>query len=176
MIEKYLQSYSNERIEKYKREEALIKQSLGDLVIGIEHIGSTSIPDLSAKPIIDMMVLTESISDIKKITDLLQKIGYIYNPEMSSVERIFLRKGEPVEYHLSISESKYSYWTRQILFRDYLCKHRESREEYQKIKEDSLKGLLEDELKDISKSNKYSSDKGPFIQKILKLAEEESTK
>jgi len=173
MIEKYLQPHSNEKIEKYNREEGLIKQTLGDFSINIEHIGSTSIPGLSAKPIIDMMVLTESIEDIKKVVEPLEKIGYSYKPEMSSGERIFLRKGEPVQYHLSISESKYPYWNRQILFRDYLRRHKESREEYQKIKEDSIKNLSENELKDISKSEDYNSQKGPFIQKILQLAQEE---
>jgi GrpB-like predicted nucleotidyltransferase (UPF0157 family) len=176
MIEKYLHSPSNERIEKYNKEEALIKQTLGDLIIAIEHIGSTSIPGLSAKPIIDMMVLIESITDTKNITESLEKIGYIYKPEMSSAERIFLRKGEPVQYHLSISESKYPYWNRQILFRDYLRNHPESKEEYQKIKEEAIKNLSEDELKDISKSKDYSLKKGPFIQKILQLAEAELLK
>ncbi len=176
MIEKYLYPYSSEWPEKFNKEAKLIKQTLDNLITDIEHIGSTSIPDLSSKPIIDIAILTESISDIDIFITALEKIGYNYKPGMSSVERIFLRKGEPVEYHLSITESRYSYWNRQILFRDYLRDHKESREEYQKIKEDSIKNLSEDELKDISKSSKYSSDKGPFIQKILKLAEEELVK
>lgn len=111
-VDQYLQSYATEWPEKYNKEAISIKQILGDLVIDIEHIGSTSIVGLSAKPIIDIAVLINSISDINIFTEKLRKIGYIYNPEMSSVERIFLRKGNPIEYHLSISESKYTYWTR----------------------------------------------------------------
>jgi len=173
MIEKYLHSYSSEWPEKFEKESNLIKEILGDLVIDIEHIGSTSIPGLSAKPIIDIAVLTESISDINTFTDKLENIGYSYKPDMSSVERIFLRKGDPVEYHLSISESKYTYWERQILFRNYLRKYKKYRDEYQKIKEDAIINLPKEFLSDISKSSEYSSKKGPFIQKVLLLAEEE---
>lgn len=176
MIEKYLYPYSSEWPEKYNKEVKLIQQILGNLIINIEHIGSTSITGLSAKPIIDIAVLTESISDINIFTELLEKIGYSYKPDMSSVERIFLRKGEPAEYHISISESKYTYWTHQLLFRDYLRKHPEYREEYQKIKEESIKNLSEEELKDISMSKEYSLQKGPFIQKVLQLAEIELVK
>jgi len=173
MIEKYLYPYSNEWPEKFTRESELIKQTLGNLIIDIEHIGSTSIPDLASKPIIDIAVLTDSISNTNIFVDALEKIGYSYKPEMSSVERIFLRKGEPAEYHLSISEAKYTYWTRQLLFRDYLRKYKEYRVEYQKIKENSIKSLKEEDLIDISKSKEYSAQKGPFIQKVLQLAEQE---
>ena len=176
MIEKYLYPYSNEWVEKYKKESELIKHFLSDLIINIEHIGSTSVPGLSAKPIIDIAVLVESISNTKIFTEVLEKIGYIYKPEMSSVERIFLRKGQPVEYHLSISESKYSYWTRQILFRDYLRNHIEFIKEYQKLKEESINKLADEDLLDISKSKEYSYSKSLFIQKILQLAEEELLK
>ena len=176
MIEKYLHPYSNKWVGKYNKESKLIKQSIGDLIINIEHIGSTSVPGLSAKPIIDIAVLTKSISDVVIFTNALKKIGYNYEPEMSSIERIFLRKGDPVEYHLSISESKYTYWSRQLLFRNYLIKHPEYKKEYQKIKENCIKNLKTKDLKDISRSKEYSAEKGPFIQKILQLAENESIK
>lgn len=176
MIEKYLHPYSNEWSEKYNKEAILIKQTLGDLIIDIKHIGSTSVPGLSAKPIIDIAVLAKSIDNVNVFTRVLEKIGYSYNPEMSSVERIFLRKGESPEYHLSISESKYTYWTRQLLFRNYLRKYPEYREEYQKIKENCIRNLSTEDLKDLSRSKEYSAQKGPFIQKVLMLAEAELVK
>jgi len=104
-----LTPYSPTWPEKYKKEAELIKHSLGDLVSDIQHIGSTAIPGLSAKPIIDIAVLTKSISDIDSFVTILKKIGYDYKPDMSSVERIFLRKGTPVEYHLSIAKPTHTY-------------------------------------------------------------------
>lgn len=171
-----LQKYSSEWPKKFRKESNLIKEILGELVINIEHVGSTAIPRLSAKPIVDIAVLVESIYDTNIFTEKLEKIGYLYKPEMSSVERIFLRKGDPAEYHLSISESKYSYWTRQILFRDYLYNHPEYVKEYQSLKEETIKNLPEEDFVDLSRSKEYSAKKGPFIQKILLLAEEELDK
>jgi GrpB-like predicted nucleotidyltransferase (UPF0157 family) len=126
-----IKDYSAEWPKKFHKEAKIIQDALSGFVISIEHIGSTSIPGLSAKPIIDIAVLTESISDTSVFAGKLEKIGYRYKPDMSSVERIFLRKGHPAEYHLSITESKYLYWTRQMLFRDYLRNHSEAVKEYE---------------------------------------------
>ncbi len=92
---------------------------------------------------------------------------------MSSVERVFLRKGHPAEYHLSITESKYSYWTRQMLFRNYLRNHPEAVKEYAEIKKRLSREVPEEDLKDLSRSKGYNSGKTPFIEKILKLAQQE---
>jgi len=170
-----IKDYSAEWPGKFQKEAKFIQDRLGDLIISIEHIGSTSVVGLSSKPIIDIAVLTKSIQEPSIFTDLLEKIGYVYKPDMSSVERIFLRKGTPVEYHLSITELKYSYWTRQILFRDYLIKHPEALREYAEIKTELAKNVTEAELKDM-RSKRYDSGKGPFIQKILQLAQDESIK
>jgi GrpB-like predicted nucleotidyltransferase (UPF0157 family) len=169
-----INNYSYDWPKKFESEKKSILEILGESVIKIEHIGSTSVPTLSAKPIIDIAILVEDISNPKVFTETLESIGYTYKPEMSSGERIFLRKGEPIEFHLSISESKYSFWQRQLLFRDYLINHKEALEEYQTIKQEALIGLEETDLEDLSKSEIYNTKKGPFIQKILILAQEES--
>ena len=167
-----LEEYSLKWVEKYNKEEEIIKNALGSEILDIQHIGSTSIPGLSAKPIIDMAILVSSIENIPHFTDLLEKIGYKYKPELSSVERIFLRKGDPVEYHLSISCPLHTYWERQILFRDYLKTHKEFMKEYEDLKKEAIKEVSGDDLKDLSLSKIYSAKKGPFIEKILKLARE----
>jgi GrpB-like predicted nucleotidyltransferase (UPF0157 family) len=168
-----LEEYSRDWIEKYNKESELIKKTLGFEITDIQHIGSTSIPELSAKPIIDIAVLVSSIENISHFTEPLEKIGYKYKPDMSSVERIFLRKGEPVEYHLSIACPLHTFWERQILFRDYLISHPKYIKEYGSLKKETIKKLPEIELKDLSRSKEYSIKKGPFIEKILKLAREE---
>ncbi len=164
--------YSPEWPEKFRQEAALVKAALGSLVLAIEHIGSTSISGISAKPIIDIAVLTESIKDPAAFAALLEKIGYRYKPDMSSVERIFLRKGHPAEYHLSVTESKYPYWTRQMLFRDYLRSHPEAAQEYAEIKAGLAKEVPAEDLKDLSRSKLYNAGKGPFVEKVLRLARE----
>lgn len=168
-----LQQYSKDWIEKYNKEAENIKKIFGSEIIDIQHIGSTAIPGLYAKPIIDIAVFVKSIENISHFNKPLENIGYSYKPDMSSVERIFLRKGEPVEYHLSIACPLHTYWERQILFRDYLISHPEYIKEYENLKRETIKELPESDFKDLSRSKGYSAKKGPFVEKILKLAREE---
>jgi GrpB-like predicted nucleotidyltransferase (UPF0157 family) len=156
--------------DEFLSEEKRLKEILGNEIIDIQHIGSTAIPGLLAKPIIDIAVLVSSIQNISYFTKLLEKVGYSYKPDMSSVERIFLRKGDPVKYHLSIACPLHTYWERQILFRDYLISHLEYKKEYENLKIEAIKELPESDFKDLSRSKGYSAKKGPFVDKILKLA------
>ena len=165
--------HSKEWAEKYSKEAEIIKKVLNSEITDIQHIGSTAISGLSAKPIIDIAVLVKSIENISHFTELLEKIGYNYKPDMSSVERIFLRKGDPAEYHLSIACSIHTFWERQIFFRDYLKSHPEYIKEYENLKKETIKELPEGDFKDLSRSKGYSAKKSPFIEKILKLAQEE---
>lgn len=162
--------YSKDWIEKYNKEAEIIKKILGSEIIDIQHIGSTAIPGLSAKPIIDIAVLVLSIENIYHFSELLKKIDYNYKPDMSSGERIFLRKGDPVEYHLSVACPIHTFWKRQILFRDYLKLHPEYVKEYEDLKQETIKDLPEVDFKDLSRSKGYSAKKGPFVEKILRLA------
>jgi GrpB-like predicted nucleotidyltransferase (UPF0157 family) len=97
-------------------------------------------------------------------------LGYAYKPELSSPERMFFRKGDPVEYHLSITTSKFSFWDRQITFRDYLTKHSELVTEYNNLKLENIKNTREEEVADLSLSESYNKGKGEFVQKVLSLA------
>src|ERR1035437_2598503 len=133
-----LENYNPLWISKFKTEDQKIKEVLGDNILDIQHIGSTSIPNLSAKPIIDIGVLVNSIDDVQGFVSKLSTIGYDYKSDMSSVERIFLRKGNPFEYHLSIACPKHTFWNRNITFRDYLRKHPEFVKEYEELKKKNL--------------------------------------
>lgn len=156
----------------YEEEASLIKDSIGYLgIIDIQHIGSTAIPNIMAKPIIDIAVKIPSLEEIKslikpQIIEPLNKLGYDYDEKRSSSERFFFTKGKPSQFHLSITDTLVSYWRRQILFRDYLINHSSLAKEYEQLKI----ALLEKESKT---SEDYSKGKTIFIQKILTLAENE---
>jgi GrpB-like predicted nucleotidyltransferase (UPF0157 family) len=138
--------------EKYENEEKAVRDIFNSFLIDIQHIGSTAIPDLLAKPIIDIAVLIESHKDAENFLVPLEKFGYVYKPELSSNERHFFQKGDPVQFHLSIAYvDQGGYWDRQILFRDYLMTHESSRREYEQIKQDS-------------------ADKSEFVHEVLTLA------
>ena len=94
-----LSSYSQEWKTLYDNEEEKIKGVIGDFIVDIQHIGSTAIPVIAAKPIIDIAVLLSSLEKVEDLIKSLAKIGYNYDKPTSSPERYFFRKGEPVQYH-----------------------------------------------------------------------------
>ncbi|NCC70380.1 GrpB family protein [bacterium] len=170
MKNKFLLKYQNSWVKEFQLEAKKIREILGDSVIDIQHIGSTSIPGMTAKPIVDIGVLVDSIDNIPFFVEKLSSIGYLYFPTMSSVERIFLRKGNPIKYHLSIACPKHSFWNRNIMFRDYLRNHPELTEEYIQLKLNNISITPEIDFGDLSKSQAYNNGKGEFVQKVLDLA------
>lgn len=166
-----IEQYSTEWPTKYELEAEKVKAVLGDDIKDIQHIGSTSIPGVISKPLIDIAVLVDSIDDIDSFVKRFEPLGYSYELDMSSAERIFLRKGDPVEYHLSIACPKHTFWNRQISFRDYLRKHPGLVEEYNQLKSKNIEMTPEEDFSDLSKSKAYNQGKGEFVEKVLKLAE-----
>jgi GrpB-like predicted nucleotidyltransferase (UPF0157 family) len=166
-----MEPYNSSWPIKYNKEYHSLKSKLGKHILDIQHIGSTAIPSMKAKPIIDIMISVKSLDNAAPIHSILEELGYMYRPEMSSTERLFFRKGNPVEFHVSITEPDNTpYWNRQIMFRDFIIKYPEYIDEYEKVKMKAIEGLSKNELKDLSLSEKYNSGKDQFVEKILKLA------
>jgi len=155
-----LQPYSPEWSKKYENESVLITSVIPEL-IGIEHIGSTSIPGMTSKPVIDIGVLLSTAVDAEKYISPLGSIGYTYFPASSSSERLFFRKGNPVEFHVSLAfKDRGNFWERQLLFREYLRNHPEAQKEYIRIKVESLEH-------DPTGGKVYLSGKNTFVERIL---------
>lgn len=157
-----LMPYQSSWLDKFEKEKIVLQKVFDDKAIEIEHIGSTSIEGLPSKPIIDIAVMIDNHADADGFTEPLAKIGYKFHS--SSTERHFYRKGDPIEYHLSIAYTdRGGFWPRQILFRDYLWNHTEARDEYAQLKKDLLQ-------QDPTGKDTYLSGKTEFVSKILKLA------
>jgi GrpB-like predicted nucleotidyltransferase (UPF0157 family) len=92
---------------------------------------------------------------------------------MSSVERIFFRKGNPVEYHLSIACPRHTFWKRNITFRDYLKQHSKFVDEYNNLKLKNIETTPTEDLTDLSRSKAYNQGKDDFVAKIIALAKED---
>jgi GrpB-like predicted nucleotidyltransferase (UPF0157 family) len=150
----------------FESESELITEVLGDDVVDIQHIGSTSIPGLRAKPIIDLLVAVESFAPIETYARLLEPIDYHHHPHPEEDERIFFWKGVPRTHHLHIVE--YATWEHQrhIIFRDYLRAHPEMAQWYEQVKR---------ELWIAFKGNRpaYTKGKTAFIKTIMARAVEE---
>lgn len=122
----------------FEKDKAAILRSLGPLVRGIEHIGSTAVRGLAAKPIVDMLLGVDA-DDLDSIIEPLVEIGYEYIPdwEISMPMRRYFRRLTPDgthTHHLHAVPYRGEFWRRDVAFRDYLRTHPEKAREYGDMK------------------------------------------
>jgi|SRR3989344_1956815 len=134
-----LVSYDRNWSKEFERERSRLLNILGGNVISIEHIGSTAIPRLRAKPLIDILVGVKTIKkEGKKCLNLMsKKRGYHNRPKYFPKHRFLLAKGDgyTVTHYLHIVKYKGRAWNRSILFRDYLTSHKDEARRYVNLKE-----------------------------------------
>jgi GrpB-like predicted nucleotidyltransferase (UPF0157 family) len=123
----------------FEQERAIIAAALGALVVTIEHVGSTAVPGLAAKPIIDLLVGVTSLHAARACgIDALQALGYTYVPEYQSWLRdeLFFRKGVggPWTHHVHMMARSDPGWDRRLVFRDYLRAHPDAAAAYVTLK------------------------------------------
>ncbi len=121
----------------YQEEKGRILEAIGHVIVAIEHVGSTAVPGLGAKPTIDIMVAVSRLADAERCIEPLQGMGYEYEPELevSMPQRRYFDKG-PAEarIHLHMVELASEFWQRHLLFRDFLRDHPEVAREYEQLK------------------------------------------
>lgn len=160
-----LHPYNPDWESKFEWEKTRILKALRDKTLAIEHIGSTSIKGLAAKPIIDIMIGVQNLNQVADWIPSLLDIEYEYVPKPEFTDRRFFRKGPWGQgiCHLHIFEYDSVEWQDKILFRDYLRLHPEALGEY---------ACLKEELALIHKLDRYAytERKGPFIRRIIETA------
>jgi GrpB-like predicted nucleotidyltransferase (UPF0157 family) len=112
------------------------------LVVGIEHCGSTAVPGLAAKPIIDILIAVRSLTRAKAtMIEPIRSLGYVYWSENPKTDRMFFVKGMPPygqrrTHHVHITEPDGEMWQRRLAFRDYLRADPEEAHRYEVLKHD----------------------------------------
>jgi GrpB-like predicted nucleotidyltransferase (UPF0157 family) len=164
-----IEDYNPKWVSLFNDEKKKIVEVLGNKGIAIEHIGSTSVKGLVAKPIIDIAVAVKELGETDSFVDSLQSIGYEYVPKAEFPKRRFFRKGEwrKGTHHLHVYEIMSVEWRKNLLFRDYLRKHPDKLHQYAKLK-GNLAAMHPDDR------TTYTNEKAPFIQEIIDLARKES--
>ncbi|MBD2083971.1 GrpB family protein [Trichocoleus sp. ST-U3] len=148
---------------QFEQEKLQILHALGNAVLDIHHIGSTSVPGLAAKPIIDILVdLEELPPSVSQITSL-ETLGYLYQGELGVSGRHFFRKGMPRTHHLHLVKRGNQVWENQLIFRDFLRAHPEKAKQY-----DSLKRELAVQFR-LDREG-YVQAKAPLIEQLLSKA------
>ena len=115
----------------------VIEETVGDFIIGIEHVGSTSVERLSAKPIIDIDVIIEDYSVFGEVVRNLNTIGYIHEGNLGIDGREAFRyegKLQLPQHHLYVCPQQSEELRRHITFRDFLRSNPEAAEKYGTVK------------------------------------------
>ncbi len=119
----------------FQKEEGLLIRALGDVVLKVHHIGSTSVPGLKAKPIIDIILEVTDLDALDQRNAELEQLGYEVKGEYGIPRRRYFRKGsERRTHHIHSFQTGDSNIERHVAFRDYLIAHPDIAEEYAQLK------------------------------------------
>ena len=143
-----------------------IERVCSGLQLKLEHIGSTAVPDLSAKPVIDILAGRPANVPGSAYVAAFRQLGYEHKGAFGIPGRNYFRKGTPRTHHVHMVSWTSEFWRDHVLFRDYLRAHPEIAREYETIKRELAAMYLQDK-------EKYTDAKGPFVRSIVRRAREE---
>lgn len=121
--------------DKFALKAVAIRQTLGDHAVRIDHIGSTSIEGLAAKPIIDIQISVADLQLIEILAERMATIGYVWRPSNADLTKRYFRErpgNERTHIHVRQFGSWHEQWS--LLFRDYMRSHVEEHTPYVKLK------------------------------------------
>ena len=155
--------YTPEWARLFAEEAARLWAAIGPHVLDIQHVGSTSVPGLAAKPILDIGVAVASFEGALVCVPLLEALGYEYRGENGIPRRHYFVKGDPQGYHLHMNEIDGQEWRGHIAFRDYLRAHPEVAQAYAELKRRLAAEFPSDRAA-------YLEGKASFVQDVLDRA------
>jgi GrpB-like predicted nucleotidyltransferase (UPF0157 family) len=159
--------YSTVWPAEFEREKQRLHEAIGTWTVDIEHIGSTAVPGLAAKPTVDILIAIDTLQNSVHLISPLRKLGYTYVPEyeVDLPERRYFFKGSCAEdaFHLHVVEKDTPFWRRHIAFRDYLRAHPAEMQAYARLKID-----LADQYQ--ADRSGYTDAKTAFIKAIEEKA------
>ena len=174
LIHSYQENWAND----FNEIKEVIIEALEDIEITIEHIGSTAIRNLAAKPIIDIDIVQNKNVSFEDIKKGLEKLGYFHNGDLGIKGReVFKRNNlkekhftlDFINHHLYVCQIECDELQRHLTFRNYLIENEKERKEYEKIKYKIAEIAKQDrkayaELKEIMAKE--------FVESVLKKAKE----
>ncbi|MBS0635642.1 MAG: GrpB family protein [Verrucomicrobia bacterium] len=152
----------------FEEEAKKLEHILGKNCLGVHHIGSTSVPGLHAKPVIDIMIVVKNILDVDKAVEHFEKLGYSAKGEFGIPFRRHFQKGDFLRTHnIHIFEEGAAEIDNHIHFRDYLKTSPQASQEYAELKIELAKRHPHNIIA-------YCEGKEGFVHKILSLAQHKS--
>lgn len=167
-----IEKYTSQWIEQFESLKLEIQHGLNGLNLPIEHVGSTSVPHLDSKPIIDLDIIYKNASEFKLLKARLTSIGYYHNGDQGIENReVFKRDkkgGHPVldsiPHHLYVCKAQSEALQRHILTRDVLRKNEWARTTYQAMKYELAEKANQDKKRYAALKERYAN---AFFDEII---------
>lgn len=166
MDEVVITEYNPNWVRLFEQESARVRNVLDEnLIVCIEHFGSTAVPGLAAKPVIDVLIGVRSLADARQVTvSPLERLGYTYWSDNPDRQRMFFVKGLPPNgprtHHIHMVEPDSVLWER-LLFRDYLRQHPDEATRYARLKYHLAQDFPNDR-------EAYTAGKAEYIESVMK--------
>lgn len=160
--------YSEEWSRLFEIERTSLCNKLKEHAVDIQHVGSTSIVRMSAKPIIDIVIVLKNFNEGFALIEDIETLGYHYKGSLGKSKRFFFWKGSEYNntYNLHLVECDDNNYKNFILFRNFMNEHSDYRDKYL-----SLKMELAAKFKD--DRGEYTKGKTEFILKVIELAKQQ---
>ncbi len=157
-----LSKYDSQWPLMFEAEKIFLIEVIGQWLCGsIEHVGSTSVPGLIAKPVIDIMFGVQSLEKSRPAIDVLTNNGYQYFAYKDDVMHWFCKPSDAFRtHHLHLIPYQSQLWQQRLLFRDLLRLNSDIAHEYSVLKQNLAQCYRDDR-------EAYTREKWPFIQRVL---------
>lgn len=158
-----LSEYDENWVQIFNEEARLLRGIFGEEIINFEHFGSTAVPGMKAKPVIDMMCLVKDIKKIDTFNEQMHSLGYDVAGEWGiEGRRLFRKGGENRTHHIHVYQQDNPHIPRHLVLRDYLRTHPEEVELYTCLKEELAQQY--------DGTAFYSKAKKPFVMELERRA------
>lgn len=160
-----LREYDPAWKRRYEAEVERLVSVVGDRLLDFEHVGSTAVEGLAAKPILDLVAVVDDLGDADDLIPVLEAEGYEHRPNDGVPDRLFFAKGPRTNrtHYLSVCERGSDPYREQVAFRDYLRDHPEVAAEYESLKRDLADAHADDR-------DAYTAGKEAFVERVLERA------
>ena len=149
--------------EIFRPERDRLAGIFGERAAGIEHVGSTAVPGLAAKGIVDILLGLRPLALPPADLDAMARLGYVYRGELGIPGRHFFQKGSPPTHHVHAVEHGSVEWLKHVHFRDHLRTYPEDMQSYAKLKRELAARYPDDR-------DAYTEGKSPFVAAVLRKA------
>jgi GrpB-like predicted nucleotidyltransferase (UPF0157 family) len=143
-----------------RQELVLLAEALGAVAVRVEHVGSTAVPGLAAKPVLDLQLSVAALEPMAGYAQPLERLGYLFVPDPESPDYRFFAKpaARPRSHHLHVCEAGSRHELRHIAVRDFLRAHADEAARYAALKRELGAHHAEDRLAYIAGKARYVGD------------------